>query len=245
MRNTPCRACSTLVVLVGALALSAASTAGAQRAHPVRVFAAQPAAPQPVAPSQRGLAYPRSTLRIGSPPEQFGPPFRPAPRGRPHGTARAGTPPAAGTTPTVVYVPVPNGYPAYPVYASSGYGGGGGVYDTNGRPLYAGYDDAVAASAQNAYPVGTPDLSGSPYVVVDGGAMLVDFGNGDRRTVSSCAVLASAGTPSGQSRTIFYRPAMDGVVLRAGQRGRVLGAPTAGARVCYTVDAYGRMVLAY
>jgi hypothetical protein len=91
----------------------------------------------------------------------------------------------------------------------------------------------------------TPDLSGSPYVVVDGGMMVVDFGNADRRAIPSCAALELDGTPDGRPRTIFYRPPEDAVVLRAGQSGRVIGAPTAGARVCYTADAYGRMVLNY
>jgi hypothetical protein len=35
------------------------------------------------------------------------------------------------------------------------------------------------------------------------------------------------------------------VILRAGSRGRVLGAPPAGARACYSADQYGRMALDY
>jgi hypothetical protein len=55
----------------------------------------------------------------------------------------------------------------------------------------------------------------------------------------------AASTPDGQPRTLFYRPPAYQLILRPGQRGQVLGKPTAGARVCYTNDAYGRVVLAY
>jgi len=37
--------------------------------------------------------------------------------------------------------------------------------------------------------------------------------------------------------------AAGGVVLRAGQRGRVVGVPPADAKACYTVDQYGRMAV--
>ncbi|HET9011284.1 MAG TPA: hypothetical protein VFN38_05680 [Gemmatimonadaceae bacterium] len=57
--------------------------------------------------------------------------------------------------------------------------------------------------------------------------------------------MEQASTPDGQPRTLFYRPPVYGLVLRQGQRGQVLGRPTAGARVCYTSDAYGRVVLDY
>jgi hypothetical protein len=144
----------------------------------------------------------------------------------------------------------PGGYGQAPVYYPSvGYGmGGGGVYDTNGRPLSSAYDAQAAAPMTPSGDYGggaTPDLSGSPYTVIDGGTMVVDFGNGDRRAVPSCASVEKASTPDGQPRTIFYRPPAYSLVLRAGQRGQVLGRPTAGARVCYTMDAYGRVVLAY
>jgi hypothetical protein len=133
-------------------------------------------------------------------------------------------------------------------YPTAGYGmGSGGVYDTNGRPLWSGYDAPPAAPMMPSgeYGGSTPDLSGSPYTVIDGGTMVVDFGNGDRRAVPSCASVEKASTPDGQPRTIFYRPPAYALVLRAGQSGQVLGRPTAGARVCYSMDAYGRVVLAY
>jgi hypothetical protein len=143
------------------------------------------------------------------------------------------------------YYPVPTGYPYYP---QGGYGGA--VYDANGRPLYNGYDaNGYAAPGPtpnpNWYPSATPDLSGSPYVAIEGGVIVVDFGNGDSRSVPSCAAQPSLLDPDGRPRTIFYTPSVDGVILRPGQRGRVLGAPGAGARACYSVDAYGRMELRY
>jgi hypothetical protein len=57
--------------------------------------------------------------------------------------------------------------------------------------------------------------------------------------------VTSASTPDGQPRTLFYRPPAYQLILRAGQRGQVLGRPSAGARVCYKSDAYGRVVLDY
>jgi hypothetical protein len=138
-----------------------------------------------------------------------------------------------------------SGYYVAPVYYPT-VGYGGGVYDTNGRPLSSYDAPAMAPTApQNDFPTATPDLSGSPYVVIDGGTMVVDFGNGDRRAVPSCAAVEQASTPDGQPRTLFYRPPAYALVLRPGQRGQVLGRPAAGARVCYTADAYGRIVLAY
>lgn len=138
----------------------------------------------------------------------------------------------------VYYIPVPSGsdYPS-----SRGYGGG--VYDTDGRPLYEAYEMQVAT--QYAAPAGTPDLGGSPYVVVEGGAMVVDFGNGYRRTVASCAALAAVATPDGHPRTLFYQPPADGIILRAGNAGRVLGTPAGAAHVCYAVDEWGRTELRY
>ena len=161
----------------------------------------------------------------------------------------------------VYYVPVPAGYPyyqtypSYPVYPSGGHSGGG-VYDTNGRPLSSGFDAPVwAPSSQYGQggsgapgvtaPAYTPDVSGSPYVVIDGGAMVVDFGNGDRRAISSCSALAAERAPDGKARTLFYRPPVDGLVLRAGQRGQVIGRPVVSQRSCYTADSYGRIVLDY
>ena len=139
----------------------------------------------------------------------------------------------------VYYYPVPVGYPVY----QQGAYGGGGVYDTNGRPLSSGFDAPVVRQYEG--PLGTPDLSGVPYVAVEGGTMLVDFGDGDRRTLASCAAVAAAQAPDGRSRTVFYRPPADALVLRPGQRGRVLGAPPAGAWSCYQLDPYGRTVLSY
>jgi hypothetical protein len=128
----------------------------------------------------------------------------------------------------------------YPAYPAGGYPSI--VYDVNGRPLSEFFDEPQPS--QNAYPPGIPDLSGSPYLVLDDGAMVVDLGNGDMRTVPSCAALSATRTPDGKSRTIFYTPPAGGV-LRAGTRGRVLGMPPDGAHVCYAWDAYGRAVLSY
>jgi hypothetical protein len=145
-----------------------------------------------------------------------------------------------GSAPAVVYyVPVPSYGSDYP--SSRGYGGG--VYDTDGRPLYEAYEAQVAK--QYASAVGTPDLGGSPYIVGEGGAMTVDFGNGYRRTVASCAALAAEATPDGHPRTLFYQPPADGIILRPGNSGRVLGTPAGSAHVCYAVDAWGRTELRY
>lgn len=223
MSSTGCAVRSALVVIAGALGISGgSSTADAQRAHPRYGVAAQPA-PEP----RITTPYPGATVTID--PSWYDRRRIAAPGHRYQRSA-----------PAVVYyyVPVPSGY----AYASQA-GYGGNVYDTNGRPLYSGFD--APAPSQYAPPIGTPDLSGSPYVAVDGGAMVVDFGNGDRRAIPSCALMASAATPDGQARTVFYQPSAYGVVLRAGQSGRVIGTPSAGARVCYMVDQYGRMVLDY
>jgi hypothetical protein len=142
------------------------------------------------------------------------------------------------STPAIVYyIPVPSdgGYGSY--------GYGGGVYDTDGRPLYAAYEMEVAR--QSVSPITLPDLNGSPYVVTEGGAMVVDFGDGYRRTVPSCAVVAAAATPDGHPRTIFYQGPADGIILRAGSTGRVRGTPAGSANVCYAVDPYGRTELRY
>jgi len=218
------RAVRSALVVAGTVGIFVApSRALAQRAHPRPGVAAQaPPVSQPTTP------YPGATVTI-EPGWYNNRRTLPGPLRRHQQSA-----------PVVYYVPVPS---AYAGYSSGGYGGN--VYDTNGRPLYMGYYEMQASTPPSDFPIGTPDLSGSPYVVGDGGAMQVDFGNGDRRTLPSCAALESDGTPDGQARTVFYRPPMDGVVLRAGQSGRVIGAPPAGARVCYTVDRYGRMVLDY
>jgi hypothetical protein len=210
----------SVLVVAGALALvGASSTATAQRAHPRPALGPPPTPPAPTTP------YPGATVTIDPRWYSYQPLQQRALR---HQQQR----PSA-----VYYVPVPS----YQYYPAGGYGGG--VYDTNGRPLSSGFD--APAPVDNDYPAATPDLSGSPYAVIDGGTMIVDFGNGDRRAVPSCAVVEQAGTPDGQPRTLFYHPPAYGLVLRPGQRGQVLGRPTAGARVCYTNDRYGRVVLDY
>jgi hypothetical protein len=209
-------------MLAAGLCLGAISTADAQRSTPRPGRAGQaPPPPPPATP------YPGATIIVD-------------PRG--YGSQRA-------------YVDrFPGRHHRGSVYNDSyfpavGYGyyaSGGGVYDTNGRPLSAGYDAAVSAPASADYPMhGTPDLSGSPYVVTDGGVMVVDFGNNDRRAAPSCAAQSATTTPDGRPRTVFYRPQVAGLVLRPGQRGRVLGLPPAGARLCYSVDQYGRMTLVF
>ncbi|HKC40392.1 MAG TPA: hypothetical protein VKC15_12685, partial [Gemmatimonadales bacterium] len=101
-------------------------------------------------------------------------------------------------SPTVIFVPVPYG-------GGGGYGDGYGyatVTDVNGQPLYTYFhDQAPRQQQQYAPPIGTPDFSGTPYAVTDGGMMAVDFGNGDRRSFSSCVTQAAAATPDGKPRT--------------------------------------------
>lgn len=131
----------------------------------------------------------------------------------------------------VYYVPYPV-YPSYPSY-------GGGVTDANGRPLYI---ETAPTPSEGGYGLGTPDLSGSAYVVDQDGRMVVDFGRG-LRTIPSCAAESAERAPDGRPRTIFYQPTAGGVVLRQGQRGRVIGVPPDDAKACYMVDAYGRMAV--
>jgi hypothetical protein len=142
--------------------------------------------------------------------------------------------------PPVVYYPVPSygyGYGYVPT------GCGASVCDVNGNPVMRGFDPP--GQDQMLSPATVPDLSGSPYVALEGGVIFVDFGNGDRRNVPTCAQQASASTPDGQPRTIFYTPQADGLILRAGSRGRVIGTPPAGAVMCYGLDQYGRVALSY
>lgn len=239
MSRTNRRSHRVLAVVAGACAIvGAALPAAAQETRPPRIArAAQPAPPPPSA-----TPYPGASVTID--PQWYEYQRSAAqPRYR-HRSA----------PPAVYYVPVPAGYPYYQSYPA--YPSGGGVYDTNGRPLSSGYDAPVWApqsqygqggGAAPAYtaPGYTPDASGSPYIVIDGGAMVVDFGDGDRRAIPSCFVLASERAPDGKERTLFYRPPVDGLVFRAGQRGQVIGRPAAGVRSCYTADAYGRIVLEY
>lgn len=196
-----------------------ASTAAAQRTTPRPALGPRPVPPAPTSP------YPGATVIVD--PRVF---LGQEPRFRRRGHHNLG---AFAQSP--VY------------YPTGGYGGGGGVYDTNGRPLWSGNDAPPAApmAPPNEYAGTTPDLRGSPYSVIEGGTMVVDFGNGDRRAVPSCASVEKASTPDGQPRTVFYRPPAYALVLRAGQRGQVLGRPAAGAKVCYTTDSFGREVLAY
>lgn len=221
-----------LVAAAGALGVvGAPSNAAAQRP---RIAVAHPAPPSPPNITPYGSAS--AAIDPGDYGRQGG-------RGAVHSPGRQGG--RSALRPGVIYHhPVPGVYavyPAYPYHPSGGYGGQ--VYDATGRPLY-GADDWRGASGYERH-MGGPDLSGSPYAVVEGGAMIVDFGNGDRRTIPSCSALDAARTPDGRARTTFYRPPADAFILRAGARGRVLGTPPAGARVCYTVDRYGREALAY
>ena len=238
--NTTTHIVRTALVAAAGITMVTLATpsADAQRRAPMVARAA--AAP---APSPSGVAYPGATVTVdprrlppGSPidPRRI-PPVYPAsqPMRRQHfGHGHA------GATTVVYYVPVPMqvGYGYYP-------GGVSTVTDANGRPLTSGFDDA--AESQLGYGLGTPNLTGAPYVVGDGGVMRVDFGNGDTRVIAACAAIAAAQDPDGRPRTIFYSASTDGLILRAGQQGRVIGAPPAGAAVCYTTDSLGRMVLDY
>jgi hypothetical protein len=208
---------AALVVAGAILFAGTGSTAAAQRAHPRPALGPRPVPPAPTVP------YPGATVTID--PSWY--------RAQRLLNSRHGHQSSVA--------------PYYPIYESYPYAGSpGGVYDTNGRPLYTAPEPQQQPQGQEyAYAGSTPDLSGSPYVVIEGGTMIVDFGNGDRRAVPSCAAVEQASTPEGKPRTIFYRPPAYALVLRQGQRGQVLGRPAAGARVCYTNDTYGRTVLAY
>lgn len=134
--------------------------------------------------------------------------------------------------PRVIYV-LPYGGYAQPAVA-------GGVTDVNGRPLSVGTQPEPGL---DAIPSFTPDLSGVPFVGIEGGRMLVDFPNGERRTFASCV----AEDPDGRPRTVFFDggASSGGLVLRVGQRGVVRGQPPAGATACYGYDRYGRITLEY
>ncbi|MDB4879067.1 MAG: hypothetical protein JWL60_513 [Gemmatimonadetes bacterium] len=210
--------------LAGIIALAAAPAADAQRSQPRPGVGA----PDPV-PTAPTVPYPGANVT-------FDPRAYTLPR---TGTSHRRAPAQPGTPPVVYVIPVPVG--GYGDYGSYGYGypppRAGGVYDTNGRPMSSiGFEAGPAASAAPSY---TPDLSGSPYLVVEGGAMLVDLASGERRSVPPCAVQ----DPDGRPRTVFFQGGSAGVVLRQGQRGRVQGSPAAGARACYAVDSWGRVVL--
>ena len=185
------------------------------------------AASPPPPPPQMTVPYPGATVTVDPQLyqlwyQQNQPQRNPLPHHRP---------PYERGAPPVYYVPYPV-YPSYPSY-------GGGVTDANGRPLYS---ETAPPPAEGGYGLGTPDFSGTPYVVDQDGRMVVDFGHGVR-TISSCAAESAERAPDGKPRTIFYQPASGGVILRQGQRGRVIGVPPDGAKACYTVDGYGRMAV--
>jgi hypothetical protein len=231
---------TAFVLLVGAFGVTSASSAGAQIRRQAVAQAAQPApahappprrpAPLPVYPSGNGL-------RIGYAGERNPGLFHG--QGQYPGQYRQQRQ-QQRYLPPVVYYPVPSyGYG----YGYAPTGCGASVCDVNGNPVMRGFDDQT--QNQPMSPAMVPDLSGSPYVTLEGGVIFVDFGNGDRRNVPACAQQAAAATPDGQPRTIFYTPQADGLILRAGSRGRVIGTPPAGALICYGLDQYGRVALAY
>jgi hypothetical protein len=218
--STTARAVHAAVVVVAGLigVVGGSSSAAAQRGRPAT--AAQPT-PQD---SRREARSQRSSMSMIVDSRQRGADQRGQDRFRNN----------QRLSPTVVYyVPVPTGY-----------GGGGGVYDTDGRPLYEAYERQVAREYSQPV-VGTPDLSGAPYVVGAGGVMIVDVGDGQPRTVASCAALSAEATPDGRPRTVFYQGPSDGIILREGNTGRVRGTPPATANACYGVDPYGRTELRY
>jgi hypothetical protein len=218
--STTARAVHAAVVVVAGLigVVGSSSAAAAQRGRPAT--AAQPTPHD----SRRDARSQRSSMTMNVDSRQRGGEQRGHDRFRNN----------QRLSPTVVYyVPVPVGY-----------GGGGGVYDTDGRPLYEAYERQVTREYGQPV-VGTPDLSGSSYVVAEGGVMIVDVGDGQRRSVASCAALSADATPDGHPRTVFYQPPADGIILREGSTGRVRGTPPATANACYGVDAYGRTELRY
>lgn len=238
------RAACAAWVLAGVLGVSGmSSTATAQvRRQPQ---GAQPAPPQPMQAAPRPLPQPTTGPRIGfaADPNQFQVPNRfqvpgqfPFPSQFQFPFRRHFQQPYA---PAVIYYPVPMGYFYYPS------GCGASVCDVNGNRVMRGFDEPEPYR-QPQSPAAVPDLTGSPYVALDGGAIVADFGNGDRRTIASCAAEQSVMTPDGQPRTIFYSPPADGLILRQGARGNIMGTPASpGVRMCYGLDQYGRVTLLY
>ena len=216
MGFSPLTAQSVVLVVAALLAVATPSSAVAQ--------AGQPATAQPEQPERGRPNRPYPGVRMGSSERRM--PFQD--RYYPQ-------------SPLIVYVPVPMDH----YYGASR--SHGNVYDTNGRPLADQHEraEAYAANATPLFQAYTPDLSGSPYVVGEGGAMVIDFGEGRRLTVPSCAATSAAGTPDNQPRTVFYRSPSDGIVFRTGHTGRVRGTPPGGASACYASDAYGRTELRY
>jgi hypothetical protein len=213
----------TIAALVGVAGVTTmTSVASAQ--HKPRIGTAARPAPQP---PQMTVPYPGATVTVDPQLYQLWyqqnfPQRNPLPQHR--------SPFDRGRT-QVYYVPYPV-YLSYPSY-------GGGVTDANGRPLYI---ETPPMPGEGGYGIGTPDFSGTPYVVDQDSRMVVDFGTGVR-TIPSCAAVAAERAPDGRPRTIFYQPAPGSVVLRQGQRGRVIGVPPADAKACYMLDQYGRMAV--
>jgi hypothetical protein len=229
-------AAATLLALAGF-----AQDANAQQ-RGLRIGVAAP--PPPAPPAGQGVGYPGYPRQQQPPrdPRWQSPGWNGNHRGDQH-QRRSGT--------TVIYVPVPADYGyGYPpvAYPSNGYYAPGyyvprsysGVTDANGRPLTESLQPAQSES--DGY---TPDRSGSPYTVTDESMMVVEFQSGERRAFPSCAWQEQAHDPEGRPRTIFYQPQDYMLVLRPGQRGRVLGTPPAAVQACYAVDQVGRVVLRY
>ena len=216
-------------LFAGALGVvGATSTAGAQVRRQPAAAAAQPA-PPPTRPSiLTRPPYNPNAPRIG-----YG--YGAAP---PQAIVRHHLRQSPFFPQTVIVYPVPVGVGYYPS------GCGASVCDVNGAPVLQSFDEQERYRQQQS-PATVPDLSGSPYVALDGGAILVDFGDGYRRTIPSCAAQQAAMTPDGQPRTIFYSTPTDGLVLRRGERGNVVGTPVAGVPMCYGLDQYGRVALSY
>ena len=210
---------SAAVACLGVAALVVVSSPAAAQRKPRIATAAQPPAPPPAMYPFFGV----TDLRTAPAPRQHVDHSQ-----RRHDGDRA---------PVVIYVPVP-------VYGPSPYAEQPGrVYDTSGRPLYGPGEFDPATNYAPA--VGTPDLSGSPYTTTEGGVMVVAFANGVRRSVPACAAEGLQKTPDGQPRTVFFQSASAGVILPAGDSGRVRGEPGGAEHVCYTIDSFGRLVLAF
>jgi hypothetical protein len=249
------RAIRAALVVAGAVTVLGASGMQAQQARPRVGSAAAPRAPQrPI--GRAADAPPHRVPDPRFPPSAYGPQFPRDPRFPesaydprfvPRGSAYDGrnqrrAPRSSGST--VIIVPAPGAYGYGYGYGQGGYypqAGYGGVYDVNGRPLTSSLDLAVPIEGADY----TPDLSGSPYRITNEGMMVVDFDDGARRAFPSCAAQSEHRDPKGRPRTIFYQPADYWMVLRPGQRGRVLGEPANAAAACYAIDSVGRVVLRY
>ena len=217
---------TALTALTALAAVAAAPLLGAQSASR-RGIAVEP---EPIVRTMPYSPYPGASVTI----DPRGQPPRVPARHHRYSPYDGGT--------TVVYVPVPVPYDGdeYPRSGRAAYPSGsyGGAYDVNGRPLSIGFSTVPARDAVPSY---TPDLSGSPYIVVENGAMLVDLPNGERRSVPSCAMQSASRDPDGRARTIFYQPSEYGLVLREGSTGRVQGSSE--GSVCYGLDSFGRVTL--